>query len=130
MTHDDLIQRFESNAIPGEAFHHADHVHLAFAYLQKYPAPQALERFIAALKNFAAVNHKPQLYHETITYAFFFLIRERMVRTNAAGWDDFTRANPDLLIWKNSILSRYYHQATLESEFARHVFVLPDKLSC
>ena len=43
-------------------------------------------------------------------------------------WDEFARRNPDLLIWKNGILSRYYQEATLQSDLARSIFVLPDKL--
>ena len=35
--------------------------------------------------------------------------------------------NPDLLVWKDGILSRYYREATLKSDLARRVFVLPDK---
>ena len=37
------------------------------------------------------------------------------------------RQNPDLLIWKDGVLSRYYREATLKSDLARRVFVLPDK---
>lgn len=51
-----------------------------------------------------------------------------MARAGAADWDDFARQNPDLLIWQNGILSRYYHDATLQSERARAVFLFPDKL--
>ncbi len=65
---------------------------------------------------------------ETITHAFFFLIRERMARTRAANWEEFARQNPDLLQWKDGILSRYYCEATLQSDLARSVFVFPDKV--
>lgn len=122
-----LILRFESDLVPEHSFHHADHVRVAFAYLSEYPAPRALERFCAALKRFAAARGKAQLYHETITHAYFFLIRERMARSTATGWDEFTRDNSDLLIWKDGILTRYYHQATLQSDLARSVFLFPDK---
>ena len=127
-----LIRRFESDLIREDSFHHADHVRLAFAYLSEYPPLKALEKFSAALKRFAAARGKAQRYHETITHAYFFLIRERMARSSAASghndWDEFTRRNPDLLVWKNGILSRYYQEATLQSDLARSIFVLPDKL--
>ena len=42
-------------------------------------------------------------------------------------WDEFARNNPDLLVWKNGILSRYYGEETLKSELARNVFVFPDR---
>ena len=28
-------------------------------------------------------------------------------------WDEFCRRNPDLLVWKNGILARYYEESTL-----------------
>jgi hypothetical protein len=126
MTDDELIRCFETDALRDE-FHHADHVRLAFAYLSQYPVLQALDKFCTALKNFAAAHGKPQLYHETITHAYFFLIRERMARFAGCDWDEFARANPDLLVWKNGILGRYYHEPTLQSDLARSVFLFPDK---
>ena len=132
MTDDELIRRFELDAIPEDSLHHADHVRLAFAYLLEYPPLQALEKFATALKRFAAARGKAQRYHETITYAYFFLIRERMARSSVGSahndWDEFARRHPDLLIWNNGILTRYYQEATLQSELARSVFLLPDNL--
>lgn len=127
MTNLELIQRFEADDLPEESFHHADHVRLAFAYLSQYPVLQALERFAGALKRFAAGRGKSQLYHETITHAYFYVIRERMARSGAVDWEEFALRNPDLLVWKNGILSRYYQEATLQSDLARTVFLFPDK---
>lgn len=127
MTDSEFIEQFESGAITSDSFHHADHVRLAFAYLSQYPAPQALERFVAALRRFAAALGKSERYHETITHAYFFLIRERMARSSATAWEEFARDNPDLLIWKDGILIRYYCEATLQSDLARSVFVFPDR---
>jgi len=126
MSNAELIDQFETDTVPGE-FHHADHVRLAFAYLCEYPPLRALEKFATALQRYAAARGKVQLYHETITHAYFFLIRERMARATTADWDDFARHNPDLFIWKNGVLSHYYHDATLQSDLARSVFLLPDK---
>jgi hypothetical protein len=127
VTGDELIERFERGLDPSDSFHHADHVQLAFAYLCKNPVLQALEKFASALKRFAAARGKTQLYNETITCAYLFLIRERMARCEGADWEDFARQNPDLLVWKDGILGRYYKEATLKSDLARAVFLFPDK---
>ena len=127
MSDEELICRFESDRLPGDSFHHADHVRLAFAYLSQYPALQALERFSGALKRYATARGQSQLYNETITHAYFFLIRERMARWPSGDWEQFAGRNPDLLIWKNGILTRYYQEATLQSDLARTVFLFPDK---
>lgn len=128
MTNKDLIQQFESDTIPGE-FHHADHVHLAFAYLSEYLVLEALTKFTNALQQYATARGKPQLYHETITHAYFFLIRERMARGLSIDWEEFARRNPDLLQWQDNILGRYYRKSTLDSALARSVFVFPDKIA-
>jgi hypothetical protein len=127
MSNEELIQRFEIDAVPEDSFHHSDHVRLAFAYLCEYPVLAALEKFASALKRFAAARGKTQLYNETITCAYFFLIRERMAGCECADWEEFARRNADLLIWKDGILGRYYRETTLKSDLARRVFVLPDK---
>ena len=127
MTNAEFVHHFESDTLPGDSFHHADHVRLAFAYLSEYPVLEALDRFAGALKRYAAARGKSQLYHETITHAYFFLIRERMARSGATEWDEFVRRNPDLFVWKNGLLTRYYQEGTLQSDLARSVFLFPDK---
>jgi hypothetical protein len=128
MPGDELIDRFESDALLEDSFHHADHVRLAFAYLSRYPALEALDKFSNALKRYAAARGKPRRYHEKITYAYFFLIRERVARFGGTEWDEFARRNPDLLAWTDGILTRYYQEATLQSDLARGLFLFPDKL--
>lgn len=122
-----IIRRFESGAVPAGSFHHADHVRLAFAYLCEYPIFEAGQKFCVALKRFADAHGKTDLYNETITCAYLFLIHERMARDQSVNWDDFARRNPELLVWRNGILNRYYEESTLKSDLARRVFVLPDK---
>ncbi len=101
MTNEEIIQEFEQGRAPGESFHHADHIRVAFAYLSQYSVLDALQKFCAALQRFAAAQRKPHLYHETITWAYLFLIRERMQRaTGSQTWDEFAAANPDLLTWE------------------------------
>jgi hypothetical protein len=119
-------QAFEEGRL--DSFHHRDHVRLAWVFLREDPGPLALERFSASLRRFATAAGKPGLYHETITWAFLLLIRERMARGPAATWEEFADQNSDLLVWRPSILDRYYEAETLASELARHTFVLPDRV--
>ena len=128
MTGDRLIQQFEDGTTPPGTFHHADHVRLAFEYLCRYSVLDALQRFSDALKRFAAAQQKPRLYHETITWAYLLLIRERIARANCAeNWEEFAEHNADLLVWKGGVLTTLYRQETLDSDLARHTFVLPDQ---
>ncbi|HSZ63080.1 MAG TPA: hypothetical protein VK828_14855 [Terriglobales bacterium] len=128
MTGDELIEQFENGVTPAATFHHADHVRLAFEYLRRYSALEALQRFSAALQRFAAAQGKVQLYHETITWAYLLLIRERIARAGAEpNWPEFAARNTDLLVWKGGVLTTLYRQETLDSDLARHTFVLPDR---
>jgi hypothetical protein len=129
MNDSEWIQAFESCALPPAAFHHADHVKMAFLYLQKYAPLEALSRFSSALSRFAAANGKPALYNETVTWAFLLLIRERIARAGSAqSWAEFSAANTDLLRWDDNVLKKYYLPETLTSELAKRVFLFPDNL--
>jgi len=128
MIGDQLIKHFEDGTTRPGAFRHADHVRLAFEYLCRYSVLEALERFSEALKRFAAAQARAQLYHETITWAYLLLISERIARANCVQtWEEFAKRNPDLLVWKGGLLTTLYRQETLDSDLARHTFVLPDR---
>ena len=129
MNDEEFIQRFEDCTLPAESFHHPDHVRVAWLYLRSYSVLEALNRFSAGLKRFATANGKPNLYHETITWAYVLLINERLERGGREqSWAEFVDANGDLFDWKDNILKSYYHDETLRSDVARKVFVFPDKI--
>ncbi len=138
LTDGEFLTQFEATTLA--AFHHEDHVRAAWIYLRQYDVLSALAQFTNSLKRFATSQNKPELYHETITWAFFLLIHERMTeQTTQMGqrgedipeqerWPAFAKANPDLLTWKSvkeNILTRYYDEATLQSVEARRRFVFP-----
>lgn len=134
MRDEDFTAAFENSSLRPEDFHHPDHVRMAFLYLTRFPILEAIQRFSLGLERFAAAIGKPNLYHETITWAFLFLIRERLVeQTSGQGgrqptWDEFAAANQDLLNRKSiAILSDYYSDGTLTSELAKKVFILPNR---
>ncbi|HEV7966365.1 MAG TPA: hypothetical protein VGP19_02275 [Candidatus Acidoferrales bacterium] len=129
MTDDELLSRFEDGSLASESFHHSDHVKMAFLFLSRYPALEALGRFSTSLIRFATAKGKPRLYNETITWALLLLIRERMVRAEGPqNWTEFAARNPDLLNWKDNVLQKYYRGETLASDLARRIFLFPDKL--
>jgi len=129
MTEHEWMAEFEKCTLPNGSFHHADHVRMAFLYLQKYPPLEALSRFSSALKRFTAAQGKPDLYNETITWGFVLLIRERMARASSPpSWAEFSASNADLLLWDNNVLKKYYFPETLSSELAKRVFLFPDRV--
>ena len=71
-----LVRSFEAGEEPAGGFHHAQHVRVAWWYLRQHPWPEALARFGAALRRFAAAQGKPNLFHETVTTAFVLVINK------------------------------------------------------
>lgn len=126
MRDEEFVAAFEACTLPPSQFDHRNHVRLAFLYLKDAPLLPALTHFRDSLQRYATSLGAATKYHETITFAFLFLIHERMQREAFAEFDAFADANPDLF---GPVLARYYAKETLASDFARRVFVMPDAFS-
>jgi hypothetical protein len=124
----EFLERFEQGTLSPASFRHADHVRAAWLILDAHPGFDGLERFCEGIRKLASAANKPGLYHETITWAYLLLIRERRARMPAAHtWQQFASANSDLFAWNPGVLDRLYRRRTLQSDLARRCFVLPDK---
>ena len=128
MTDRELMDAFECCTLDPALFNHRQHVRVAWICLSEGALIEALTRFVESLRRFATSVGSPGLYHETITFAFLFVIHDRMQAGNAITFDEFAAANPDLFRWKPSILDRYYKAETIGSDLARRTFVMPDAL--
>ncbi|MEY4634256.1 MAG: hypothetical protein RJA55_54 [Acidobacteriota bacterium] len=126
MTERELCDRFVDASLPADQFHHRQHVHVAWLFVQRHGMPAALSEFSTALKRFAAAKGAHGLYHETITWAFLLIISERQAKQTASTWAEFAEVNADLLSWKPSILERYYSEALLASDLAKRAYLMPD----
>jgi hypothetical protein len=127
MEDEQLLAKFEDASLPLECFRHEEHVRVAFLYLHKYPVLEVLARFPAALRRYATAHGKNGLYHETISWAFIFIIRERMAGADTQSWEQFRERNRDLLDGGKSMLAKYYRDETIASTAARERFVMPDR---
>ena len=121
-----LLARFRDTTLPTDAFHHRDHVRMAWLYLRELGLEGAVARFPADLRRFAEAKGVPGLYHATITWAYLALVDERMRARPGDGWEEFAAAHPDLFTWKPGVLDRLYSPERLWSQAARDGFVLPD----
>ncbi|MGD9906047.1 MAG: hypothetical protein AB7U83_21455 [Vicinamibacterales bacterium] len=130
MTADDQarVDAFRAGTLGTDAFHHRDHVRMAWLYVHAHGLEPAVARFTADLRAFAAAKGVPGLYHATITVAYLALIAERIAATPDRSWEAFAAAHGDLLRWKPSILDDYYSAERLWSEAARARFLLPDRI--
>lgn len=126
----EFLERFLRGTHQPASFHHADHVRAAWLTLRAHPGFEGLKRYCAGIRRLAAAASKPGLYHETITWSYLFLIRERIARApDVQTWTAFAAANADLFAWKPGVLDRLYRSATLQSDIARQCFVMPDRMA-
>ena len=126
MTDAQLVDAFESTELPADQFTHAAHVRVAWWYLTQAPLPDALLRFVTALRRFAAAKGAHGKYHETVTVAYMLILAGRLADAEGLSWTEFAAANPDLF-GSPSVLAKYYSDETLKSERARRSFVMPDR---
>lgn len=122
----DVLAALESCTLPPGEFSHRAHVHAAWTCLSESPLLAALPRFSQAIRRYALSLGAAAKYHETITWAFLFIIHERMRREPHPTFEAFAAANPDLF---TDILGTLYSPETLASDLARETFVLPDRVA-
>jgi hypothetical protein len=122
---DAIVSAFEDTTLPADRFHHREHLLVAWTYLGALPFADAAARFATNLRRYAAAKGVADKYHETITWALLAILGERRCASpQGEGFDAFIDRNPDLLDARGA-LAPYYDEATLASEHARAVFVLP-----
>lgn len=124
----DYLEAFEACRLgPGE-FRHQDHVRVAWLMLREGSLEDTLVRFSRSLRRFADHVGASDLYHQTITWTYLFVIHERKTRMGEGhGWEAFREANPDLFEDHRAFLGRYYTDEILKSELARRSYVLPNR---
>src|SRR3954469_24267570 len=72
-----FARAFEAGAIEPGAFHHREHLRLAWTYLCECPSTaMACERMRAAIRAFAKAAGHPGKYHETLTVFWVRLLAE------------------------------------------------------
>ena len=123
---DDELLALETGALDPALFAHPEHVRLGYEMLGRYPFGEALARFSRGLRLLAAKGGRPEVYHETITVAFFALIGERRAHAAYRDWDEFKEKNMDLL--DKRCLEKWYDADRLRFDLARKTFCLPEPL--
>jgi hypothetical protein len=130
MDDDSFVDAFESLTLPAKSFRHADHVRLAWIYLNRMPLPAAMARYAGRLQAFAEHHGATDLYHETITFAFVLIINDRLSSDPPeTTWSEFQQRNPDIFQGAKHTLGRYYTEERLASSQARAHFLMPDRLA-
>jgi pyridoxamine 5'-phosphate oxidase len=124
MTDEELLTRFENVRL--EAFRHADHLRVAWAYLRRDGEARALAQLLVGLRRYADAKGAPSKFHHTLTRAWLELL-------TAARDADPTLPTAEAAIRRYPALAeiqlvrRFYTAARLDAEAARTGWVEPDR---
>ena len=125
MLSDPLVKAFETASVDPAAFHHREHLYVAWCYLRVLSPEDALARYVHHLRNLAAALGVPHKFHATMTWAYIVLLHDAMERSPGASFDDLLAKNPAIADHGSGALYEYYDREELEADEARRRFVLP-----
>ena len=109
---DELVAAFDAAQIEAADFPHRRHVKVAWALVRRYDAEEAFARLVIGIRGIATRAGRADAYHETITRAWFELIRQS---------DDLAH---DPALFDKQLLRRYYSDARLAA--GREEWLDPD----
>ncbi len=118
-----LTQSFLARELDNNAFHHREHVQVAYELLRNLSYTDAAFEYATGIRTLAAKAGAPQKFNATITYAFMSLIAEHMAMDRYDDFEVFAARSPEL--FSKNLLARWYEPERLHSDFARHAFLLP-----
>jgi hypothetical protein len=74
LSDDEFVAAFEEGTVSPTAFHHADHVRLAWIYAGRCDAAEAEEKLVAGIRRFATKAGVPKKFQYTTTVAWSRLV--------------------------------------------------------
>jgi hypothetical protein len=127
LTDDDsaFLAAFESGSVPNSAFHHRDHIRLAWLYLRR-DGPEAGARNVSnAILRFATAHGAAGRFHVSMTTFWVRLVQHVMSTVpGMRTFDELMCAFP-LLADKQAVY-RHYSRDLLNSPAARQTWLAPD----
>src|SRR3954452_12353186 len=93
-----LVRALERGVVPDGGFHHADHLRVAWLYLEECgSAEAALARMAATLQRFAAAVGTPGKYSDALTAFWMYQLASARAVMPGAAIDEVFAACPRLL---------------------------------
>ena len=103
----ETARALERGELPNGGFHHADHLRIAWVYLDECgSADAAVVRMAATLRTFAASVGKPEKYSDALTAFWIYQLASARALMPGADVDAIFRACPRLLD-KDLVLAYY-----------------------
>src|SRR5579862_8183170 len=98
MNDDEFVNAFMTGTLPNTAFHHRDHVRLAWILIHQRGVASAVEAVTTGIKRFAHHHGHDLKYHETLTQFWVRIVGFHIEKhPNIADFEHFLNAFPQLL---------------------------------
>jgi len=121
----DFVTAFEACQLHHGAFHHADHIRLAWIYVTRDGANKAEAQLLAGIRKMALDAGAPQKFLYTATIAWTRLVAAAHQNgLNAQSFSEWIQQHPQLL--DRDLLAKHYSPGRLETPEARSGWVEPD----
>ena len=122
-----FLWAFESGALPNSAFHHRDHLRLAWLYLRRDGPEFGAERVVDAIRQFATAHGAATRFHETLTRFWIGLVGHvDEAFPGVDRFDDLLARHPAMA--DKSLVYRHYSAEALGTPLARNGRIEPDRL--
>ena len=120
-------RNFLHEVIAGKTdFLHRDHLYLAWLLIKSLPFGMAVKLLDSILKQLATQHGSAEKFNKTITHAFAFAIKDRLlVSGSSTSWPEFMFEHDDL-IDGIALIKRHYRWETAVSSEAREYYLEPD----
>jgi hypothetical protein len=114
MDDDAFLRAFETGTLPNAAFHHRDHLRLAWLYLRRDGPELGAEHIVDGIRHFAASHAAADRFHLTLTRFWIRLVQHLMEAfPSIERFEDLLAAFPPAA--DKAIVYRHYSPAQLSS---------------
>lgn len=120
----EFIERFEQGCLSGSNFPHRAHLRMAWLYVKDLGSEVAIDKAAQGIRNLADANGQVNLYHDTLTRAWVYLVAAAVAQSSSPTFTDFLGNHRELL--DKQLLLRFYSPGLLASPEARAQWVAPD----
>ncbi len=125
MTDAEFVAAVLSGALAPTAFHHRDHLRLAWCLVRQSGVEAASRTIADGIRAFATRHGQAEKYHETLTRCWVRLVHHAIAaRPEVATFDQFLAAFPWLL--EQDLPYRHWSRAVMQGQEARARWVEPD----
>jgi hypothetical protein len=122
----ELREQFESLQLSPAAFHHADHVRLAWIYVRELGPAAAEQCLLEGIRKLAIHAGAPMKFLYTATVAWARLVAAALQKDSAdVPFAEWIARHPELL--NKDLLDEFYSAGTLKADPARSYWFEPDR---